>query len=479
LNADPALSRGLRVARPEDCGGNTVAAVQCAASSLTSGGILELSGAYDFGTTTVALLDNTWVMGVRGSTVITMHAPWAMAFSSTAKSSIKISDLSVSGGGIWAIHGGSDFLVDNVTVNGGGAGQGIWSYGTFDLVVRDSKFLDINDAVYLDSNPPASAKGTPTLRAKITGCHFEQQNHYGWNYPVGVYAYFANGTIVSSSTFKDIIPGGSVAGAMGYGVYEGDGAADSVQISGCRFEGSGLMTGVLTSQSQTAIVDDCVFQGPFRGVAYGAKDFTVAHSTFDKAWLAASCAGASCDSVKILGNSFKDVSGEAALVVGAGTPVIANAIVANNQFKGCQYGAIWLRFAGYSEVTDNVITDCNTSNDTSDWYRGGINFYGCINGWVDGNKIENTAAGGGNMQYGVAIAPSAANHSINVSANNRIIGTTVGSVKNPLTAPPTLGTWAQGSRIHNWNVAAGGSPGWVCVAGGAPGTWKAEAPLAN
>lgn len=39
-------------------------------------------------------------------------------------------------------------------------------------------------------------------------------------------------------------------------------------------------------------------------------------------------------------------------------------------------------------------------------------------------------------------------------------------------APPTVGKWERGDRTYNSSPIAGGSEGWVCVAGGTPGVWK-------
>jgi hypothetical protein len=46
------------------------------------------------------------------------------------------------------------------------------------------------------------------------------------------------------------------------------------------------------------------------------------------------------------------------------------------------------------------------------------------------------------------------------------------------TAPPTGGTWKRGDICWNTTPSAGGTPGWVCVTAGAPGTWKAMANVA-
>jgi hypothetical protein len=46
------------------------------------------------------------------------------------------------------------------------------------------------------------------------------------------------------------------------------------------------------------------------------------------------------------------------------------------------------------------------------------------------------------------------------------------------TAAPTSGQWYAGTRIYNKAPTAGGTPGWMCVTSGAPGTWKAMGNLA-
>lgn len=43
--------------------------------------------------------------------------------------------------------------------------------------------------------------------------------------------------------------------------------------------------------------------------------------------------------------------------------------------------------------------------------------------------------------------------------------------------PPTSGTFERGDIVWNFEPVAGGAPGWVCVAAGTPGTWKAMANL--
>lgn len=46
------------------------------------------------------------------------------------------------------------------------------------------------------------------------------------------------------------------------------------------------------------------------------------------------------------------------------------------------------------------------------------------------------------------------------------------------TAAPTAGAWKQGDIRFNSAPSAAGTPGWVCVVAGSPGTWKAMGNLA-
>ena len=47
-----------------------------------------------------------------------------------------------------------------------------------------------------------------------------------------------------------------------------------------------------------------------------------------------------------------------------------------------------------------------------------------------------------------------------------------------LNSVPTTGTWRQGDIVYETDPTAGGTPGYVCVVSGTPGTWKAMANLA-
>lgn len=61
-------------------------------------------------------------------------------------------------------------------------------------------------------------------------------------------------------------------------------------------------------------------------------------------------------------------------------------------------------------------------------------------------------------------------------AINAIAEGRMNAAYNALTAAPTAGTYALGDIVRNSNPSETGSPayvvlGWICLAGGTPGTW--------
>jgi hypothetical protein len=59
------------------------------------------------------------------------------------------------------------------------------------------------------------------------------------------------------------------------------------------------------------------------------------------------------------------------------------------------------------------------------------------------------------------------------------VGSTIVGTNNMVwgSAAPSTGTWARGDVCWNTGASGGGSPGWVCSAGGTSGTWKTMANL--
>ena len=136
---------------------------------------------------------------------------------------------------------------------------------------------------------------------------------------------------------------------------------------------------------------------------------------------------------KINDNTFKDVPSVNIQLIEQDTVVVANNEFTNNRIVGGLYGI-----------------QSTTGSDN--------------NNFVEGNVIT------GVSDFPLALS---ANNNIGFNHLNDKAYFKIGNKIHYFgTAAPTTGTWNTGDIIYNTNPAAGGYIGWVCVAGGTPGTWK-------
>lgn len=95
-------------------------------------------------------------------------------------------------------------------------------------------------------------------------------------------------------------------------------------------------------------------------------------------------------------------------------------------------------------------------------------------GFIAGNYCENTPADK------IVSTPRAGVVTIsNYNSSGKMIDYDGTVSLDRATAPPVSGTYSVGSIVWNSAPSAGGTPGWVCVTAGTPGTWKAMANLAS
>jgi hypothetical protein len=377
-------------------------------------------------------------------------------------------------------YGDGTFATTDVT------NQGFWFRACDQVLVQNPYFVDYRDAVYCDKNG-----ATPCGTVTVSGGQIWQTKH-GLNvdFPTGVYGVDVKYLYVNNVIFKNIKPSpdASSPASTGYGVYEGDGTTGQllvVNVSGCSFiDDDGYTTypmiGCLVTLAKSSRVTNNYFQGPsggaYVGFLYGSIDQTIEGNTFVSAACQLQATGSTQpESWLVANNTFRDVTGRV-LRIGPTVPGPKIATVIGNTFRNCTNGPITFAVCDYFEVIGNSIYECNTSGDTTDNYRAGINFNGNRDGIVSGNTVVNVSAG--QCQYGVNIASGPSLNKVVISPNNYFKGMTVAQTRNALNAPPSVGDWAVGDSIWNWSVVAGGTPGWVCTTAGTPGTWKAMANVA-
>ena len=135
--------------------------------------------------------------------------------------------------------------------------------------------------------------------------------------------------------------------------------------------------------------------------------------------------------------------------------------------------------ADYSVSFTNIVQTRTVSLKAGEWTR-----IVMANGFSTGTTFGYfdfwpVAAGGPTLDF---CYPTLAQ---DLSAQNfeRFFKEHVFNPRNPLglvysaAAAPVAGTWQLGATVYNSAPGAGGTPGWVCVTAGTPGTWKAMANL--
>jgi polygalacturonase len=462
-------------------------------AAAASGGSRKVSlpvGSFLF-TTAVTLPSNIEIFGAGVSTILIGGAAGTI-FNATSKSNIVIRDIKTQNENAYILFTlCSNIRISNVYGQGlrtVGADFSQYAYlfnGCIDVLIENPTLDNYNNYLYFGKSGTTPCTGYAVVRGGWLG---QSNTTHGTtlNNPAGVYQYECANLLVDGVTFSNIKSSVTASAPFyGFGVYEGDGTAANIvstTVVNCHFiNNDGVNTpaaAVTATFTKKLIVANNTFDMAGQiGFIYGSRNTLINGNIFNNAPVQTGLSGSGSDGIfTVSNNKFINTTGQA-LIMGNtnGGGSIREALVHGNTFEGGTLGAMWMRFVTYAEIMDNVITDGNSSASANDWEAGGINFYGCTEGFVDGNIVRNLTASGLN-KYGVCI--SNATNAVNVTSSNRFQYMAVNSVKNALTAPPTVGTWQQGEVIHAWLANAGGAMGWQCVTAGTPGTWKALANLA-
>lgn len=461
---------------------DSTAAVQAAIDSLPSGGTVYFPDGEFYLETEVELGANITLTGNGNLSILVGPTTGGFIFNQTSKDNITIQNLKFQ-----LNRAKLKFITcDNITItncyfdglwntSNEITQQSLWFGGCNQILVENCSFKDIRDSIYTPTEN-ANLGSINCDNLVVRGCKFWQEFHgLTIQYPTGIYIYYCDNASIYDCEFTNITP--ATGSAPGYGVYEGDGECVNLTINNCRFtltETQETMVGILTTQASTALISGCYFNGEMRGFEYGATDTQVTNCNFNKAmaYFAPTSGKTAYKSILLDGNTFVEAYGYGIVVYPGSTTYVETFLMTNNVVRNAVRSGVWIASVTYSSIVGNTFINCNTGNNVDEPKTSGVNFFGgTYLGFVDGNLFQNVSGGAGHMKYGVAIAAST--NGINVTQSNQIINMETGSVQNALSAAPSIGTWAKGTKIILWDaVSAGGSEGVVCVTAGTPGTWK-------
>lgn len=332
-------------------------------------------------------------------------------------------------------------------------------------LVDDLKFINCN--IYSDGNNAKVTLGQFAKNVLFMGCTFTSY------YKVSGIEYQASG----NADPEFILTG-------------------TCDVKSCRFYCNDTTGNSCLYSKGNMIVENCIFDGKYeRLLIVGDSQFAkvlfkdnvingklLTISSSDKSLL---LNGYNKD-MNIIGNvinmSIEAVPDKISNAICYSPTLYENNIVKIDGILESNFTHLYCSHPEYSKIQDNVIR-INTCNQIIGFYVSGNGEYiiqnniGIIETDIIGTSIlvymvSNTVESysKGNIAIGpwesTEIAYLQRNYSINKKFQTH-------------NAAPTNGTWEKGDVIFNISPTAGGYAGWICIADGTPGTWKAFGSIAT
>jgi hypothetical protein len=413
----------------------------------------------------------------------------------------------------------SDVVIKNIYINGFHDGtmqdKGVYFYNCARVTVSRSAFRNTNFSVYLSGN--AAHRSSQCI---VEANSFENNIAAGAfsyaKFPVGVYIHYVDDVAVSGNTFRNIyssFDNGTTGTGMGYGVYDGDGAAGKIMVRGNAFEytgnGSKNATAVYISQAVFAAISNNAIKASARaqlvnGLLIDSKISRTARVVSGNT-LSSGQAGFPTYSIYITGASAANegtysvsqntITGFSNAVrvdgLGAGKFLIADNIcesqtsagirmeglpatplkrieilrntIKNGQAQGILFGAYCVSPA----IVGNTVLDGNMANGAGEEFAA-IRFETFSFGsTITGNLIGNSAGGSGSFSFGVANASDVSNRIFkDITANNSFVGlpsNNMSFLRFPVSRP-TVGIFDIESGDFVQNTQSGAmAGGWTCI----------------
>lgn len=270
----------------------------------------------------------------------------------------------------------------------------------------------------------------------------------------------ADNVVIEGNTFSPI-------GNFGVNFYRESAAESSISKI--------LINGNTFGLDDTAYADPLKY-AVFIGSQYSIKDVVISNNIASKIGTTKSSAafsvvgggtsGQKHTNIKISGNEAKGFNYGVRVTTTVNADLGAISITDNAFFELAAYdivanaaGIQYLLVAG-AQKTDELVIFGNVVSDPGTGIDYGIR--------LENGTITNLSIDGNSFN--------------NIQTTEIVIASTTtfrsGAQARLFSAAPTTGTWRRSDIVWNSAPSAGGTPGWVCVTSGTPGTWKAMANLA-
>jgi polygalacturonase len=350
--------------------------------------------------------------------------------------------------------------------------------GSVSWVISDCIFFQNGDTGSAISNVGRGLVLWETTRISVTNCTFTNQTEYGLRLFSQIGDSFRNQQIaISNCTFENNGTN-SVTAKIDLYIFNAAETIETIAISNCTFRtiAGGQSIAV---QGNGVAVTNCSFEAISAGDAAAFVFFTASNSVisncvvreFSTCLSLSPTVGAIPDQINITNCQFIDCSRLVADVYGNNT-VISNCYFKQSaSAKAANITAINVRAAGTTgtKIINNTLDNCYRALETN-IDNAEIEFSGntCVNTGdltvrCFGTDLTNLIFYGNKLDLGT---------NPTILGKIQRMGGILPMVIGKSNVAPTDLTFAQGDMVFNSGATAGGKAGWICTAGGTPGTWK-------
>jgi len=425
-------------------------------------------------------------------------------FSGTSLSNLSFENFKVSGTCAMNLDSCTNIRLENIYVDGyisatSYSNKGVYLHKCSNVSVSNCSFKDLEFATYYSGDGTTQTSDVSELGNKFWNTIAPPVQVF----PVGTYIYYGRRVSISGNSYTNIVsstPGGTTGTGMGYGIYEGDGETYDLTITGntayCSRGDVGRMIGIMIASAESATVTgnaiSCaaglatsggLFWGIFSNPSTSAAcKHTIANNQITGMTLSGaggiafspSAIGAVNRAIKIDGNNitygriYCDLN-QTNLTTATKIVISNNAITAAVATSGAIYvvgvssappsfgvkitgnviskaagAGIQLSSSTKSHISDNIIEDCNTANDSGEILGAGIVFTSfAFGGLIAGNTIRNNPGGSGHTKYGINLFSSTQMFKFQLTGNI-FDGIETGNVRQGYTAASTAFDWSAG-----------------------------------
>jgi hypothetical protein len=442
--------------------------------------VLLSKGTYRL-TSSIEITGGLRIYGEKATVSMTITTTSYPIFTADSVSGIIIENIAFNTAKICEFISCSNIKIKNCTCDGKPSGKSSIGLKTINIVgcsnveISGNNFVNADSHIFITSSDGLGT-GVVSDNINIYGNMIGNNYHsHASNYPKGISIEYANGVKIHDNDIYDIIPGdaGTYPDKTGYGVFEGLGSCNSLQIFNNRINNSTnteTWNAIFWSMAVQTIIEgnSIEYSGTKTAITPLAINSNISSDNSSSVIKSNICKGCSLwvrvtsliSDILCGSNHIDDTYGHGILIYSMTSNNTIAPIIENNIISNCKRAGIAISGVFDSIVTGNQITDINTSNSSDYDKRSGIVFDSSFLSTVKNNSIRNVS--GGRAKYGIDFVVSDYRTRW-IASDNVFTGMETGEYNAGYTSFPAGYIWNVGDEACNTASNDSVSSRWKCI----------------